>query len=151
MNDAERLRYHGDQFYLKSAEEMAAGVRRHPGGAANTVRIAERCNVDLGKTVNHLPDFDVPGGYTLDEYFEQHGLGGVRAAAAAARARCWRPAGCGTRSTSTGSACTYEIGMIKQMKYAGYFLIVWDFIRYASEQGIPVGPGRGSAAGSVVA
>ncbi len=70
VNDTDRLRYHGDQFYLKTAAEMAAIFTDYPEALANTVRIAERCNVDLSGTVNHLPNFDVPAGYTLDEYFE---------------------------------------------------------------------------------
>ena len=70
VNDADRLKYHGDQFYLKTAEEMAAVFADFPEALANTVRIAERCNVDLSGTVNHLPNFDVPAGFTLDEYFE---------------------------------------------------------------------------------
>src|SRR4029078_11846318 len=70
VNDTERLRYHGDQFYLKTAEEMAEVFRDHPDALANTLRIAERCHVDLSNSVNHLPNFDVPPGFTLDEYFE---------------------------------------------------------------------------------
>ncbi|RPJ75705.1 MAG: PHP domain-containing protein, partial [Acidobacteria bacterium] len=70
VNEASRMKYHGNEFYLKSAEEMWQVFGDHPEALLNTVRIAERCNVDLGKTVNHLPDFDVPGGYTLDGYFE---------------------------------------------------------------------------------
>ena len=78
VNDTERLRYHGDQFYLKTAEEMAAVFGDFPDALANTVRIAERCHVDLSETVNHLPNFDVPAGFTLDEYFEHDGPRGVR-------------------------------------------------------------------------
>ena len=115
------------------------------------MRVAERCNVQIAEGENFLPDFDVPTGYTLDSYFEQVVRDGLRAAAAAAAAaRVDRPAAPhGRRATSARLA--YEIGVIKQMKFPGYFLIVWDFIRYAREQGIPVGPGRGSAAGSLVA
>src|SRR5829696_7268353 len=70
VNDAERLKYHGDQFYLKTADEMARVFGDFPEAMANTLRIAERCHVDLSGTVNHLPNFDVPAGFTLDEYFE---------------------------------------------------------------------------------
>src|SRR5689334_10284718 len=70
INDAERLRYHGDQFYLKTAEEIAAVYKDFPDALGNTLRIAERCHVDLSGTTNHLPNFDVPAGFTLDEYFE---------------------------------------------------------------------------------
>jgi DNA polymerase III subunit alpha len=150
VNDTERLRYHGDQFYLKTADEMAVVFKDHPDALANTLRIAERCNVDLSGTVNHLPNFDVPAGFSLDEYFEHV----VRQGFEARLARLRELAGKGTLKHTIDEyerRLTYEIEMIKQMKYPGYFLIVWDFIRYAREQGIPVGPGRGSAAGSFVA
>ena len=108
----------------------------------NTVRIAERCNVDLPARQNHLPNFDVPAGFTLDELLRARRARGLRSSGCrgcselAARGRA-----AAHRSTSTSGGSTYEIEMIKQMKYPGYFLIVWDFIRYAREQGIPVGPG----------
>jgi DNA polymerase-3 subunit alpha len=150
VNDVERLRYHGDQFYLKTPEEMAAVFADYPEALANTVRIAERCRVDLSESVNHLPNFDVPAGYTLDQYFEHVVRDGFRH-------RLPRLEDLSARGRLTHTIdeyerrLTYEIEMIKQMKYPGYFLIVWDFIRYARENGIPVGPGRGSAAGSLVA
>ncbi len=150
VNDAERLRYHGDQFYLKTAEEMAAVFADFPEALANTVRIAERCNVDLSGTVNHLPNCDVPADFTLDGYFEHVVREGVRARLP----RLQELAARGVLQHTIGEyerRLTYEVEMIKQMKYPGYFLIVWDFIRYAREHGIPVGPGRGSAAGSFVA
>jgi DNA polymerase III subunit alpha len=150
VNDTERLRYYGDQFYLKTPAEMAVIFQDFPEALANTVRIAERCSVDLSGTVNHLPNFDVPAGSTLDEYFEQVVRKGFeqrlpRLRELAARGLLKRTLEEYERRLS------YEVEMIKQMKYPGYFLIVWDFIRYAREQGIPVGPGRGSAAGSFVA
>ena len=148
--DEDRLKYHGDQFYLKTAEEMAAVFQDYPAALANTVRIAERCNVDLSGTINHLPNFDVPAGFTLDEYFEHV----VREGFQQRLARLRELAARGVLSHTIDEyerRLTYEIEMIKQMKYPGYFLIVWDFIRYAREQGVPVGPGRGSAAGSFVA
>jgi DNA polymerase III subunit alpha len=150
VNDAERLRYHGDQFYLKTDVEMAAVFKDFPEALANTLRIAERCHVDLSATENHLPDFDVPAGFTVDSYFEQV----VRDGFAQRLPRLKNLALAGTLTHTIDEyerRLTYEIEMIKQMKYAGYFLITWDFIRYAREQGIPVGPGRGSAAGSFVA
>jgi DNA polymerase III subunit alpha len=150
VNDADRLKYHGDQFYLKTAEEMVQVFADFPEALANTVRIAERCNVDLSGTVNHLPNFDVPEGYTLDEYFEhivgegfQMRLPRLRELQARALLK--------HTIDEYEKRLAYEVEMIKQMKYPGYFCIVWDFIRYAREQGIPVGPGRGSAAGSFVA
>jgi DNA polymerase III subunit alpha len=150
VNDQDRLRYHGDQFYLKTGDEMARVFAEFPEAISNTVRIAERCQVDLSGTENHLPNFDVPGGYTLDEYFEHV----VREGYADRRERLRTLAAAGSLRHSIAEyeqRLSYEIEMIKRMRYPGYFLIVWDFIRYAREQGIPVGPGRGSAAGSLVA
>jgi DNA polymerase-3 subunit alpha len=150
VNDADRLKYHGDQFYLKTAAEMAAVFKDHPDAIANTVRIAERCNVDLSGTVNHLPNFDVPAGFSLDDYFEHVVREGFQQRLPRLRDLAARGV---LRSTldEYERRLTYEVEMIKKMKYPGYFLIVWDFIRYAREHGIPVGPGRGSAAGSFVA
>ena len=150
VNDADRLRYHGDQFYLKTAEEMAAVFGEFPEALANTVRIAERCNVDLSGTVNHLPNFEVPEGFTLDDYFEHVVRQGFEMRLPRLRELTAR--GVVTHTIDEYERrLSYEIDMIKKMKYPGYFLIVWDFIRYAREQGVPVGPGRGSAAGSFVA
>src|SRR5262245_54556102 len=150
VNDADRLRYHGDQFYLKTAEEMAKVFADFPDALANTMRIAERCNVDLSGTVNHLPNFEVPQGFTLDQYFEHV----ARAGFEQRLPRLKQLAASGVLRHTVEEyerRLAYEIEMIKKMGYPGYFLIVWDFIRYAREQGIPVGPGRGSAAGSFVA
>ncbi len=150
VNDTERLRYHGDQFYLKTGEEMAAVFTDFPEALQNTLRIAERCQVDLSGTVNHLPNFDVPPGFTLDDYFEHVVREGFTQ-------RLPRLKDLAARGVLTHTLdeyerrLSYEIDMIKQMKYPGYFLITWDFIRHAREKGIPVGPGRGSAAGSFVA
>jgi DNA polymerase III subunit alpha len=150
VHEAERMRYHGDQFYLKTPEEMEKVFGDFPEALANTVRIADRCNVDLGKTVHRLPEFEVPAPYTLDEYFERMVWGGFDRRLP--RLQALLASGQLRRSIEEYRArVAYEIEMIKRMKYAGYFMIVWDFIRYAREQGIPVGPGRGSAAGSVVA
>jgi len=150
VNDAQRLRYTGDQFFLKTAEQMQAVFKDHPDALSNTVRIAERCDVLIPKDVNHLPSFAVPDGFTLEGYFEHVAREGFRARVARLQ-----------QAVATGRIrhtvdeyerrLEYEIEMIKRMGYTGYFLIVWDFIRYAREQSIPVGPGRGSAAGSLVA
>ncbi len=150
VNDVDRLRYHGDQFYLKSADEMARVFPDFPEALQNTVRIAQRCNVDLTATGSYLPNFDVPDGFSLDEYFEHI----VRQGFAMRLPRLQELAASGALKYTIDEyerRLTYEIEMIKQMKYPGYFLITWDFIRYARERGIPVGPGRGSAAGSLVA
>jgi DNA polymerase-3 subunit alpha len=150
VEDAHRLRYHGDQFYLKTPEQMAEVFGEFPDALANTARIAERCLVDLDARENHLPNFDVPPGFTLDGYFEHV----VREGYAQRLPRLRELAGRGALRHSLDeyeARLGYEIEMITRMKYPGYFLIVWDFIRYARERGIPVGPGRGSAAGSLVA
>ena len=118
VNEAERLRYFGDQFYLKSPEEMARVFGDFPDAMANTVAIADRCNVDLGPTKHQLPDFEVPAGLALDEYFERMVWEGfarrrprLEAQAAAGRLRHTLEA--------YEQRVAYEIAMIKQMKYAG--------------------------------
>jgi DNA polymerase-3 subunit alpha len=150
VNDAQRLRYTGDQFFLKTAAQMAAVFGDHPDALRNTLVVAERCHVTIPKGQNHLPSFEVPDGFTLDEYFEHvaregfaQRLGRLQQLAASGRLR--------QTVDEYGRRLEYELEMIRKMGYVGYFLIVWDFIRYAREQGIPVGPGRGSAAGSLVA
>ncbi len=150
VQDEKRLRYHGDQFYLKTAEEMAAVFGECPEALRNTLLIAERCDLDLSGTERHLPNFEVPEPYTVDEYFDQV----VRKGFETRRIRLRELETQGVLANSLDAyeaRLAYEIDVIKRMKYPGYFLIVWDFIRYAREQGIPVGPGRGSAAGSLVA
>ena len=150
VDDAHRLRYHGDQFYLKTPEEMTAVFGAYPEAMANTMRIAERCDVNLDSKEHYLPNFDVPPGFSLDDYFEHVVREGF--AQRLPRLKSMHGAGLLKHTLEEYEArLNYEIDMIKRMKYPGYFLIVWDFIRYAREQGIPVGPGRGSAAGSFVA
>ncbi|MCX6551035.1 MAG: DNA polymerase III subunit alpha, partial [Acidobacteria bacterium] len=150
VNDAERMKYYGDQFYLKTPDEMAEVFGHVPDAMHNTVAIAERCNVDLSDSGPYLPNFQVPDEFTLEGYFdhilrqgfdmrlprlqELNASGSLRHSIEEYRARL-----------------QYEVDVIKRMKYPGYFLIVWDFIRYARDNDIPVGPGRGSAAGSLVA
>jgi len=150
FNDPKRLRYDAKQFFLKSADEMAEVFKDHPDAISNTMRIAERCDVRLAEGQNFLPDFDVPPGYTVDSYFEKVARDGF----AQRLPRLQQLAAAGALRHTVDEyerRLAYELDMIKQMKYPGYFLIVWDFIRYARERGIPVGPGRGSAAGSLVA
>jgi DNA polymerase-3 subunit alpha len=150
VNDAQRLRYTGDQFFLKTADQMAAVFADHPKALTNTLLIAERCNVTIPKGQNHLPVFGVPAAFTLDQYFEHIAREGF--AQRLSRLQELTARGALRHAIDEYERrLEYEIAMIKQMGYAGYFLIVWDFIRYAREEGIPVGPGRGSAAGSVVA
>lgn len=149
-NDPKRLRYDSRQFFLKTAAEMAEVFKDFPAALANTVRIAERCNVTLAEGENYLPNFDVPQGFTVEEYFAHVTREGFRERLP----RLKHLASIGALRHPVEDyekRLEYEIRMITQMKYPGYFLIVWDFIRYARERDIPVGPGRGSAAGSLVA
>jgi DNA polymerase-3 subunit alpha len=150
VHDEHRLRYHGDQFFLKTGAEMAEIFKDFPEALANTLRIAERVNVEIAGGQHHLPKFDVPEGFDLDGYFEHVARQGfaerlVRLRQLAAEGKLTHAIG------DYEQRLAYEIEMIKRMGFPGYLLIVWDFIRYAREQGIPVGPGRGSAAGSLVA
>ena len=151
VQDRERFRFDADQFYVKSADEMLRLFPDTPALIQRTQEIAERCNLKLNKVDNPFPEFAVPDGHTIDSYFEEICLAGYRKRLATAvhqlelRGQLRHPL------HEYEARLEREIGIIKQMKYSGYFLIVWDFIRHAREQGIPVGPGRGSAAGSLVA
>jgi DNA polymerase-3 subunit alpha len=149
VSDADRLRFDTNEFYLKSAAEMARLFPEHPEALANTVRIAEMCDFSLA-TAGSLPAFDVPEGSTIDGHFEAVTRNGF-----AERRKALEPLVAAGRLRNPISAylerLDKEIGVIRRVGFAGYFLIVWDFIRYARERGIPVGPGRGSAAGSLVA
>ncbi|HEY1306374.1 MAG TPA: DNA polymerase III subunit alpha [Vicinamibacterales bacterium] len=150
VQDEKRLRYTGDQFFLKTAEQMAGVFTGHEDALKNTLLVAERCNVTIPSGTNHLPVFGVPDGLTLDEYFERVAREGF--AQRLPRLQKLQAAGSLRHTVDEYTArLDYEIAMIRKMGYTGYFLIVWDFIRYGREQGIPVGPGRGSAAGSLVA
>jgi DNA polymerase-3 subunit alpha len=149
MSDPQRMRFATDQFYFKTAEEMAQVFAELPEAVDRTVAIAERCNVRIEPVRNSFPEFKVPEGHTLDSYFEQAVRQGFAERvpfleALARQGRLHTPLAEYERRLSN------EIQMIKKMRYAGYFLIVWDFIRYSRAQDIPVGPGRGSAAGSLV-
>ncbi|MGD0801763.1 MAG: DNA polymerase III subunit alpha [Terracidiphilus sp.] len=151
IHDRERFRFDSDQFFVKSAEEMERIFPDSPGVTQRTMEIAERCNLKLNPVENPFPEFAVPEGHTIDSYFEQvcrEGYKkrletGVRALEARGTQRA--------TLSEYDARLEFEIGIIKQMSYSGYFLIVWDFIKYARDHGIPVGPGRGSAAGSLVA
>ena len=150
VSDEHRLRYHGDQFYLKTGDEMLAVFGDTPQALANTIAIAERCDVDLTATGSHLPNFEVPEGFTLDGYFEHVAREGFARRLVTLR-RLAERGGLKHSLEAYEARLAHEIEIIVKMRYPGYFLIVWDFIRYARERGIPVGPGRGSAAGSLVA
>src|SRR5271169_4837049 len=150
INDVQRLKFHGNQFYVKSAAEMAKVFLGYEHVLARTLEIAERCNVRLEKVHDPFPKFEVPAGYSLADYFEHITRQGF-----ATRLNILRELQAAGRLKHSldeyEQRLSREIGMIRQMQFAGYFLIVWDFIRYAKEHSIPVGPGRGSAAGSMVA
>lgn len=148
MNDANRLAFGSDEFYFKSPEEMRSSFSAYPEAVSNTKLIAEMCNVSFEKGNYHFPNFKVPEGQTTEQHFEDLCRQGY--------ARKFEHIG---RSYKTFTKdiekkyhdrLEYELSVIKQTGFAGYFLIVTDFIRYAKSNDIPVGPGRGSAAGSLV-
>ena len=138
VDDPNRMKFQGEEFYLKSEEELRQLFPGQDEAFENTCRIADRCNLEFVFNEYHLPSFPVPEGYTNEEYFRELCLNGFRERYPDA------PDGYMDR-------LEYEIGVISRMGYVNYYLIVWDFIRYAKESGIPVGPGRGSGAASIVA
>src|SRR3989441_8382682 len=144
------MKFHGTGFYLKSHDEMYRVFKDAPDVLSRTLAIAERCNLRLEKVSNPFPHFEVPAGYTLDSYFEH-----VTRQGYARRLEILRqlePQGRLKHTlTEYEQRLARELAIIQQMKFSGYFLIVWDFICYAKERNIPVGPGRGSAAGALVA
>ncbi len=149
MSDTQRMKFATDQFYFKTAEEMARVFGELPDALQRTVAIAERCNVKIARVKDPFPEFKVPEGHTTDSYFEKV----VREGFASRIPQLERLAAQNLLRHPLAeyeARLTAEIEMIKKMHFAGYFLIVWDFIRYARAQGVPVGPGRGSAAGSLV-
>ncbi|MDQ4045365.1 MAG: DNA polymerase III subunit alpha, partial [Chloroflexota bacterium] len=137
LNDPKRLKSDSTQLYLKSAEEMARLFGHIPEAMTNTIRIAEMCSLDLGFKGYRLPHFDVPEGFTPEAYLRKLVEEGAQ--------RKY-----GTTGGAVGERIDHELGIIDNMGFTNYFLIVWDFVRFAKERGILVGPGRGSAAGSVV-
>ena len=149
MSDGSRMKFQTDQFYFKTAEEMARVFGELPDALSRTVAIAERCNVKIQRVVNPFPEFKVPEGHTTDTYFEKVAREGF-AARAPQIERLAKENRLRHTLAEYERRLTDEIQMIQKMRFAGYFLIVWDFIHYARAQGVPVGPGRGSAAGSLV-
>ena len=138
LDDPGRMRFQNDEFYLKSSEEMAKLFPEYPEAMSNTLKIAERCNVEFTFGEHILPRFPLPEGLTDEAYLRQlceEKIGGRYAPV----------------TDEVRERMDYELGVIHQMGFDSYFLIVWDFINYAREHGISVGPGRGSAAGSIVA
>ncbi len=140
-------RHHGqDEMYLKSPAEMAQLFSAHPSAITNTLAIAERCQVKLKLGEPMLPSFKVPDGFDTESYFRHVSREGLEQ-----RFRDLESVGKGVDREAYRKRLEMELDVISTMKFPGYFLIVWDFIRYAKENGIPVGPGRGSGAGSIVA
>ncbi len=138
VDDPNRMKFSTDEFYLKSEEELRRLFPHCDEAFENTVRIAERCNVEFVFNEYHLPSFPVPEGYTNEAYFRKLCADGFAERYA-------------DPPEEYRQRLEYEIGVISRMGYVNYYLIVWDFIRYAKESGIPVGPGRGSGAASIVA
>ena len=138
VDDQNRMKFQTEEFYLKSEEELRQLFPNCDEAFENTALIADRCNLEFTFHEYHLPSFPVPEGYTNEEYFRKICMDGFRERYA-------------TPPQSYLDRLEYEIGVISRMGYVNYYLIVWDFIRYAKEQGIPVGPGRGSGAASIVA
>ncbi|MGD0444431.1 MAG: DNA polymerase III subunit alpha [Edaphobacter sp.] len=151
MNDPKRFKFDTQEFYIKSAEEMLRTFSQTPEVCTRTMQFIDRCNLKMAKVDNPFPDFIVPEGETLDTYFERVCREGLEMRLNTAVAHL-RERGILRKTIPEYHArLDLELNVIKQMKFPGYFMIVWDFIRYAREQNIPVGPGRGSAAGSLVA
>lgn len=138
VDDENRMKFQTDEFYLKSEEELRTLFPGCEEAFENTAKIAERCNLEFIFNEYHLPTFPIPEGFTNEEYFRHLCLKGF------AERYDDPPA-------SYLERLEYEIGVISRMGYVNYYLIVWDFIRYAKENGIPVGPGRGSGAASIAA
>jgi DNA polymerase-3 subunit alpha len=151
VQDAERFRFDGDQFFVKSADEMAVVFKDSPSVLQRTMEIAERCDFKLQPVENPFPEFAVPPGHTIESYFEEVCREGLRKRLDTAVRQLELRGVLRSKPHEYEARLNFEIGIIKQMKYPGYFLIVWDFIKYARDHGIPVGPGRGSGAGSLVA
>ncbi len=151
IHDKDRFRFDSDQFFVKSADEMERIFKDSPSVLARTMEIAERCHVKLSQVDNPFPEFAVPEGHTIDSYFEEVCRQGFRKRLDTAVRQLELHGVRRMPDHAYQSRLEYEICIIKQMKYSGYFLIVWDFIKYARDHSIPVGPGRGSATGSLVA
>jgi DNA polymerase-3 subunit alpha len=149
MSDGSRMKFATDQFYFKTAVEMAEVFRELPDALERTVAIADRCNVKIQRVTNPFPEFKVPEGDTADSYFERVAREGFQSRAPIIE-RLAKEGRLRHTINEYERRLSDEIAMIQKMRFAGYFLIVWDFIHYARGQGVPVGPGRGSAAGSLV-
>lgn len=137
LAETNRLRFETHEFYFKTPEEMAKIFHFAPESLSNTLKIGEQCHVELDMKAMHLPRYDVPEGHDQDSYLEKLCKEGLKRLGKAEEPRY-------------KERLAFELGVIKKMGFSGYFLIVWDFIKYAKTHGVPVGPGRGSGAGSIV-
>lgn len=138
VTESKRLKFSTDQFYLKSPQEMMELFQECKEAVENSLKIADRCDLELEQDQILLPHYEVPSGYDLDSYLRHLAEGGLGERY-------------GEVTEDVKQRLDYELGVIKEMGFSGYFLIVWDFVKFAKDNGIPVGPGRGSAAGSIVA
>ncbi len=148
LKDADRMRFSTDEFFFRSAEEMEELFSYCPEALRNTVEVAERCNLDLKLGELQFPEFQVPPGETLDSFLEKSAREGLRERLAEMSASGQGPF---DSAEIYGQRLENEVRMIQKMAFSGYFLIVSDFIRHAKSKNIPVGPGRGSGAGSLAA
>ncbi|MBI4611909.1 MAG: DNA polymerase III subunit alpha [Candidatus Rokubacteria bacterium] len=139
VRDPNRWRFSSEHFYLKAAEEMRQVFTEVPEAYRNSLAVAERCNLELAFDQFHLPRYQVPAGHSAESYLEQLAWEGLRRRYGA------------SPPDAVADRLKHELAVIEKMGFAGYFLVVWDFIRFAKSRGIAVGPGRGSSAGSVTA
>ncbi len=146
VNETDRFRFSTDQLYFKSGQEMRATLGQFPGAIENTVKIAERCHIEFDFDTYHFPRFSADPAHTPDELFDQEVRRGYRN-----RLKKLQEKNPSLDLKTYDARLEYEVAMIKRMGFTGYFLIVADFIRFGKENKVPVGPGRGSAAGSIVA
>ncbi|NOY74415.1 MAG: DNA polymerase III subunit alpha [Kiritimatiellaeota bacterium] len=150
INDEKRLKFSSDQFYFKSGDEMAQLFKEVPEAISNTLEVAEKCNLEIEFGVNHYPVYDIQTDtMTRKEYLRNICLDAIPERYGFDPRASGAPAD--ERRKIVLERMDYELNVIDTAKYCSYFLVVWDFLRYAREQGIPVGPGRGSGAGSIVA
>src|SRR3984885_820772 len=149
IRDTNRMKFQGTDFYVKDYAQMARVFKDSPEVLSRTLAIAERCNMKIEKVSNPFPHFDVPAGFTPDSYFVHVSREGFARRVETLR-RAEAKGGLKHGIPDYEQRLNRELAIIQQMQFSGYFLIVWDFIRYAREHDIPVGPGRGSAAGSLV-
>ncbi|MCP4036388.1 MAG: DNA polymerase III subunit alpha, partial [bacterium] len=147
LSDEKRFRFDGHGFYVKDGDEMREIFHDHPSAVENTLVIAERCDVEIPMGTYHMPDFQVPAGKSLEKVMEEQSWAGLRQRLEMAPDQPFE----GKVHAEYVERMKHELGVIKEMGFPGYFLIVADFINYAKNSGIPVGPGRGSSAGSLVA